>query len=373
MKTALEHYHESKNLPYPSEIEPTMLWAAELEAIREAAEKSPSESELILLGQNRRYNHRRKAGPLLFMIKDLFEKKFPGVSLYPGESTHCAANSVTAYNEFLLSDIYFWHLAHYHTVMQTIGELEYNDDVVEIGSGLGELARIWMLLQPQTRYTLVDFPESLLIAEAFLRKNFPHTEIAYHPELRPLNGFYLVPIQSATKVGMDHAIVLNIASLQEQRTAAVKYWMRWIESGARYFYSFNSFMNSEYADLTEPKDSTATEVVPILDNKWIVRHFELSPEMIRINTTCEWLAVVLERNYLFDESNNKGSIKVLLQAGLNPFLGSRTSTRIMWELFWKDPTNPGAEAWVRYLEKLHYRDAKGLRRIINEHKEAEPE
>ena len=350
-----DHYNEAVKLPYPPELQLTDIWKEVRNVIRSVIKARPSVEQVIQISQGVKFNHRTPASPIIFMLKELFEKKYPGISLGPGDSLYSRNETLLPYNGITLSNIYFWHLSHYYACATRLPYAPIN--IAEIGSGIGELARLWRLMGRNVFYTLIDFPEALFMAEVYLRANFPND----------MHGFKFVPIQKAHKIKNHFDLVINIGSLQEQRTASVKYWMGWIQSRADYFYSFNSFMNHKNEKLTSPQDHTAAEVVPIIDDKWNIVSFELNDELFRINTTSNWLAVILKREKALPEDVAKKYVESLSQVIILMRFGSKTATRLIWELFWKDPTHAAAKRWVEYLERLEIRDAVGFRRIMKEH------
>jgi len=150
----------------------------------------------------------------------------------------------------LASKILYFHAFYVLTVLT---QIEKVTSICEIGGGYGNPALLWMNcpIGPIQTYCIVDLPESLFFAEAFLRSALPDIQIRYvHgddalEEPQSQRTIYLVPIQhhaKTSRIGFD--VVLNAGSMAEMPDEWVAFWSAWLDrQTASYFYSHNYFGN----------------------------------------------------------------------------------------------------------------------------------
>jgi putative sugar O-methyltransferase len=148
------------------------------------------------------------------------------------------------------SKILYFHALYVLTVITQVDDVR---SICEIGGGYGNPAWLWMNCPagPISTYCIVDLPESLFFAEAFLRSALPEVEIIYvHGEdvvekSRSSRRIYLVPIQHYTKTSqIRFDVAVNTGSLAEMTDEWVAFWSEWLDKQtATHFYSFNFFGN----------------------------------------------------------------------------------------------------------------------------------
>jgi len=124
--------------------------------------------------------------------------------------------------------------------------------VCEIGGGIGDLARIVLLQEPETKYFLVDLPEMNLLSHYFLQTNFPEKKIFSFIDIKnnsitssDLNNFdifILPPHMNYQDIKFD--LFININSMQEMKKEIIKKYFDFIHSHIAtngYFYNINRF------------------------------------------------------------------------------------------------------------------------------------
>ena len=108
--------------------------------------------------------------------------------------------------------------------------LKSNLNVLEIGSGTGIQALVFKLLFKDSTYFLVDFPETLALAETFLSLVMPQSKMLFfsqwnkQPELL-LNkkyDFVFIPNYATSRLPSNFAhLALNTVSMQEMNYATI--------------------------------------------------------------------------------------------------------------------------------------------------------
>ena len=211
--------------------------------------------------------------------EDIINKKFEVLknefgSVYPiYESPYSVKETVNdkGYSNMFLSYLYF-----YSRIMSLCNP----KSILEIGGGYGSLARIFVKLNPDISYTMVDLPEALFYANVFLNKDFGDN-----------TNFKFVPVGSIQELyGKDYDLVLNTSCWQELNPKTVQSYADLVENKlkVRYLYS----MNKEYIEGTD------IETLSYLNTeKWNALYNGYNPAMVRIDTNPEynWLEVLLKK------------------------------------------------------------------------------
>jgi putative sugar O-methyltransferase len=122
------------------------------------------------------------------------------------------------------------------------------DVVIELGSGYGRLAWVFLEAFPQIRYVLVDIPPALAIAEEYLSRLFPdrtvfrfrhfdrYEDVA--PELERAQIAFLTPNQLDLVAPLEARLFLNVSSLHEMRPEQIEHYLSRVGVHCRgYFYS----------------------------------------------------------------------------------------------------------------------------------------
>src|SRR6202171_2746929 len=126
--------------------------------------------------------------------------------------------------------------------------------VVELGAGLGHLARTLRVFGASKSHILLDLPESLIFSYAFLTMNFPDastifiTDSEQAARIRPTDyDFVFVP--SCFAESLDFAgveLFVNTASLGEMNNQTIRYWMDFVQrrTPVKYLFTQNRFLNT---------------------------------------------------------------------------------------------------------------------------------
>jgi len=219
--------------------------------------------EAIEFGQLRcNFDHRGKVGPTdipeIQMARRLLAYEYPIHAGLIDTFSDTSASAPGTYltlpvaggRSVLASRILYFHAFYILTVLSQIENVR---SICEIGGGYGNPAWLWMNCPagPIHTYCIVDLPESLFFAEAFLRSALPDVRVEYAHGEGPLEGepaertVRLVPVQHHARTGaMRFDVVVNTGSLAEMPDAWVAFWSDWLDrQNARHFYSHNYFGN----------------------------------------------------------------------------------------------------------------------------------
>src|SRR5436309_1243442 len=127
-------------------------------------------------------------------------------------------------------------------------------DVLELGGGLGHLARTMKLLQCTRSYVILDLPETLVFSYCFLSLNFPNARtllVKDEESARAITtndyDFAFVPTLFAELINARvYDLFVNTASLGEMPNKTIRYWMNYIQKNleVRYLYTLNRYLNT---------------------------------------------------------------------------------------------------------------------------------
>ena len=161
--------------PYPDDYLIGSHWLNIRERSFEAIRQFETPQEAVLyaqVGSISGFDHRARGHrwSIEFKAREL-TRVFPGFDFnkHPEltESPSSNPETLEQIGESQFSNIFLTHLNHY--LRSTAGlEKSAIKNVLEIGAGYGGLARIFKLMAPNVRYTIVDLPESLFFAQVFL-------------------------------------------------------------------------------------------------------------------------------------------------------------------------------------------------------------
>jgi putative sugar O-methyltransferase len=122
------------------------------------------------------------------------------------------------------------------------------DVVIELGSGYGRLAWVFLEAFPEIRYVLVDIPPALAVAEEYLSRLFPDRKVfrfrhfaAYDQvagELEQAQIAFLTPNQLDLVAPLGAQLFLNVSSLHEMRPEQIAHYLGRVGAHCRgHFYS----------------------------------------------------------------------------------------------------------------------------------------
>jgi putative sugar O-methyltransferase len=136
----------------------------------------------------------------------------------------------------------------YRSVMNAdVDETEVRT-IMELGSGYGRTAYVYLTLHPDCRYILVDIPPALYICEKYLSDLFEDRKIfSFRPferyedirkEYESADIVFLMPHQLELLPDKSVDLFINISSLHEMRIDQITYYFKVIEKLTRkYFYT----------------------------------------------------------------------------------------------------------------------------------------
>jgi putative sugar O-methyltransferase len=173
-------------------------------------------------------------------------------------------------------------------------------DVVELGGGLGHLARTMRLLGYTRSHVIVDLPETLVFSFCFLSLNFPQARMLLvkdEESARSLAAggydFAFVPALFAEAVlSRKYDLFVNTASLGEMRNEVVRHWMDFFQNrlDVRYLYTLNRYLNtidpSWHAWRWQENECSVH-----YDRRWDILQWEVEPRFTR----CPYVDTVIAR------------------------------------------------------------------------------
>lgn len=128
------------------------------------------------------------------------------------------------------------------------GHCPPDNGILEIGGGYGRLAWIFLECFPSARYTLVDIPPALAVAERYLSEVYPdrsrfdfrHFEVYedVRDEFEAAQIVFLTPNQLALIPAPSAGLCINVSSLHEMAPEQIQFYLRSIDHHSNgYFYS----------------------------------------------------------------------------------------------------------------------------------------
>jgi putative sugar O-methyltransferase len=134
------------------------------------------------------------------------------------------------------------------TVSEALPGALGRDTVIELGSGYGRLAWVFLEAFPEIRYVIVDIPPALAIAEEYLSRLFGdrnvfrfrhfdrYEEVAEALEQSQIA--FLTPNQLDLIPPLEARLFLNVSSLHEMRPDQIEHYLGCVAVHCRgYFYS----------------------------------------------------------------------------------------------------------------------------------------
>lgn len=160
--------------------------------------------------------------------------------------------------------------------------------VVEIGAGMGHLARLMLLVYDVRQYVIVDLPQTLAFSFAFLTTEFPDLRVLlYSPEADPGEvesaQLVFVPAEYAADFQLtDFDLAINTASLGEMNSRTIRHYMGLIQDEwtVRRLYFVNRFLNTIHVPDNLWR-CAENECMAHFDRFWDFRAWELEPMFTR--------------------------------------------------------------------------------------------
>lgn len=172
--------------------------------------------------------------------------------------------------------------------------------IVEIGGGLGHLARTMRLMGVSCSHLIIDLPETLVFSYSFLRMNFPDmrfllvSDSKQVPEIEAgLYDFAFVPVHCAGSIiNANFDLFVNTASMGEMRNETIRHWMNYIQNRLRirYLFTLNRYLNTINPHLHAWRWAE-NECSVHYDQFWRILKWELEPSYTR----CPYLDTLVAR------------------------------------------------------------------------------
>jgi len=173
-------------------------------------------------------------------------------------------------------------------------------DIVELGGGLGHLARTMKMLGHTRSHVILDLPETLVFSYCFLSLNFPEARMLLldtEDSVRAITlrdyDFAFVPALFAEAVtGRPYDLFVNTASLGEMPNKTIRYWMDFVQGSLeiRYLYTLNRYLNT-----IDPHHHSwrweENECSVRYDRRWDIQQWELEPRFTR----CPYVDTLIAR------------------------------------------------------------------------------
>ncbi len=175
--------------------------------------------------------------------------------------------------------------------------------IVELGGGLGHLARTLRLMGVSCSHLIIDLPETLVFSYGFLKSNFPDSRfllIDNYTQVSEIQAgsydFAFLPVSCADflREGMFDLFV-NTASMGEMRNEVIRHWMSFIQTRIRprYLITLNRYLNTiDPAIHGWRLDENECSVH--YDQLWRIMKWELEPSFTR----CPYLDPLIARYVL---------------------------------------------------------------------------
>jgi hypothetical protein len=262
--------------------------------------------------------------------------------------------------------------------------------IVELGAGMGHLARTLRLMGVSRSHLILDLPETLIFSYAFLTMNFPEARILFIAgpgQARGLRAteydFIFVPTCFAESIDFAGTeLFVNTASLGEMKNQTIRYWMDFVQHRmpVKYLFTQNRFLNTIDPVLHSWRwgeneasvhyDSTWTILKWDLEPPWYQCPYvaPLSARSVDIAASREvplQLGAAAERSVtLLEEVKQEDWFRLAdtlpdMTVRQNRFVTDVTMTGALfklWESIRLHPTAEGVWALLKYLEVLIHSD-----------------
>jgi putative sugar O-methyltransferase len=272
--------------PYPVGYVVNKRWQGMVRDTMRQAERVSSVKQLALIGMNSggydfsRERVTKERAVYLRECRARFVGRNPELARI-GDSPLADRRSVIKVDDVLMSSQMDQAFQFYEDIKSAV-PLENVKTIVEVGGGYGRLARILHLLDPSRCYVMVDLPESLMFAYAFIRGNFPEARLKLFdgaPFEAQQHQFVFCPIQDFARLAVPSDLFINTYSLAEMNQACVNHVIGCVEAlKPRYLFSLNMiFTDKGVHEDAGGYDGEANETCLPLQPNWWPERFVLTP------------------------------------------------------------------------------------------------
>lgn len=127
--------------------------------------------------------------------------------------------------------------------------------IIELGSGYGRTAYVFLKLMPHAKYILVDIPPALYIAQKYFSKIFPRKKIFKFQSFKSFENvakefkeaqiIFILPHQLNLLPQNYADLFINISSLHEMRPEQITYYFKLIKRLTHYYFYFKQWKISK--------------------------------------------------------------------------------------------------------------------------------
>jgi putative sugar O-methyltransferase len=275
--------------PYPPGYVVSTRWRRLIAAAARRTAALDDPREIALLGMASDFD----VGPIAAQADELRRSRVCYNDQYPelrkiGETPLAPGHTVVDVDGATHSHQLDQAFSFYRELVAGLGDTPI-DSVMEVGSGYGRFIRVLKLSGKARRFILVDLPDSLMFAFAFLRLHFPaasmkivQTAADARPGMERDFEFIFCPIQflhHLRPAAVD--LLVNTYSLGEMQQGCVDHILRCVHEHIRprYFYSLNSIFADKnlYFDVSG-NTGEGNEIVLSLRPEWWPLAFTLHIE-----------------------------------------------------------------------------------------------
>lgn len=261
-----------------------------------------------------------------------------------------------------VSASFLWHLC----LHARLSGLLTPRRVIEIGGGFGGLARLNALAWPDCHQVLVDLPETLVFAYAYLRLTLPTHRVVFATSAADLDSacdILLVPTALLYALdGQSFDLAINVASFGEMTESAVAAYHDLLQNRllVAHFYSINQF--GAFADHQAGGRGRRLDGVTRsslqLDKGWDIRLWDMHGAcgFAQIDPlAAPSLEVFLRRNQMTEGELQQAAEDLVRQA--DGFAeGSSDWHRCMWQAAMKWPQGQHKARYETYCRHLGWRE-----------------
>jgi putative sugar O-methyltransferase len=251
--------------------------------------------------------------------------------------------------------------------------------ILEIGAGLGSFARTSKLINPNTKYVIVDLLDTMLLSYSFLRANFPSCKFQFvtdGEELKSLeleSDFTFVPANLVDNLqGHDIDLVVNSNSLGEMQQGTSSAYLELIQNrlNVKKFYSLNRYLQPEKEASWLDETYQASYSTP-LDQYWKVLLWEYCPHFVRNNrytldaeTTLELYVERLDSEAVAVESLRGRSEELFAELQQLGDLRNHHWHWLIWESIRLDPRIENLQLFCDFLKSADLREYRYFSRML---------
>ncbi|MDX1959900.1 MAG: putative sugar O-methyltransferase [Leptospiraceae bacterium] len=140
-------------------------------------------------------------------------------------------------------------LLEYDSIMSNIESSKPVSSILELGAGYGRNAYVFLKLNPNAKYIIVDIPPALWVAQKYLKECFPDRKIFEYQEFEnfnkienEFNNSHIIFLLSSQLELLPRNLVdicINISSFHEMRLEQINYYLQqfsMITKPKGYFY-----------------------------------------------------------------------------------------------------------------------------------------